>query len=419
MRLSNLFMIKLTRTKQEHTLPFHQHGSMAMDGWQRRYRLSNGPGGLGVSCTAEGLTLAGVPLLAKGTGGFQPRPAAEVEKLLKRAYAGAELNTAMLQRLAKIADALNRGDLAQAMIRAVHLRLPDLDWDGAVRLAQANDNLAKYSPDQPRDEDGRWTDTNARDVSASIEPKPKEPQGVGPTMPNKTQVTPPGVRAPFRAATAVDFALPATPKDAPPVVNFADAFQQNIDTYWREGLAPLLNAHGRRPPDGQKEWVIEQGATVVARKDGVLELQNKGGLPRTAAEKSREFHPDLTVKDPENFTLLGTVHIHIYDDGLTDMSFSGGDAKTLMDNGINFSLVQSGEKQFLFIKTKETRRSESYERGGSGFVEGFQDNRVRQLAGRNTKLWPAASTQANIEAAKMYHLAYYEGRNGTLYRVYP
>ncbi|TWB60484.1 hypothetical protein [Nitrospirillum viridazoti] len=129
-----------------------------MDGWQRRYRLNNGPGGLGVSCTAEGLALAGVPLLAKGAGGFQARPAAEVAVLLTRAYAGAEPNAAILPGLTKIADALNRGDLAQAMIRAVHLRLPELDWDAAVRLARANDNLAKYSPDQARDNHGRWTD---------------------------------------------------------------------------------------------------------------------------------------------------------------------------------------------------------------------------------------------------------------------
>ncbi|MEA1676532.1 hypothetical protein [Nitrospirillum sp. BR 11163] len=133
-----------------------------MDGWQRRYRLSNGPGGpggLGVSCTAEGLALAGVPLMAKGAGGFHVRPAADVETLLKRAYAGAEPGTAVLPGLTKIACALNRGDLAQAMIRAVHLRLPELDWDAAVRLARANDNLAKYSPDQPRDCDGCWTDS--------------------------------------------------------------------------------------------------------------------------------------------------------------------------------------------------------------------------------------------------------------------
>ncbi|MEA1674480.1 hypothetical protein [Nitrospirillum sp. BR 11163] len=152
-----------------------------MDGWQRRYRLNNCPGGLGVSCTGEGVALAGVPLLVKGARGFQPRPGTEVEALLRRAYAGAEQGAAILPGLAKIADALNRGDLAQAMIRAVHLRLPELDWDAAVRLARANDNLAKYSPDQLRDDGGRFADEGrARNgARAPLEVKPKASNGRG------------------------------------------------------------------------------------------------------------------------------------------------------------------------------------------------------------------------------------------------
>ncbi|TWB46032.1 hypothetical protein [Nitrospirillum pindoramense] len=158
-----------------------------MDGWQRRYRVSNGPGGLGLSCTTEGLALAGVSLLAKGVGGFQARPAAEVAVLLKRAYAGGEPAAAALPALAKIADALNRGDLAQAMIRAVHLRLPELDWDAAVRLARANDNLAKYSPDQARDDHGRWTD----DGETSQEPvKAEQPASARRDVPNKPSAMP-------------------------------------------------------------------------------------------------------------------------------------------------------------------------------------------------------------------------------------
>ncbi|MBB6251940.1 hypothetical protein [Nitrospirillum iridis] len=157
-----------------------------MDGWQRRYRLSNGPGALGLSCTAEGLALAGVPLLAKGAGGFHARSAAEVAVLLKRAYAGAEPNAAILPGLTKIAAALNRGDLPQAMIRAVHLRLSDLDWDAAVRLARANDNLAKYSPDQPRDDHGRWTDEGG---GASKEPVKVKQVGAG-AAPKQPSIAP-------------------------------------------------------------------------------------------------------------------------------------------------------------------------------------------------------------------------------------
>ncbi|MDE1147083.1 MAG: hypothetical protein PW843_10755 [Azospirillaceae bacterium] len=141
-----------------------------MDGWQRRYRLDSSPGGLGVRCTDDGLALAGVPLLTKGAGGLQVRPAVEVTTLLRRAYAGTDPGAAVLPGLAKIADALNRGELAHAMIRAVHLRLPELDWDAAARLARANDDLAKYSPDQPRDDHGRWTGNDgAADTAQSHE----------------------------------------------------------------------------------------------------------------------------------------------------------------------------------------------------------------------------------------------------------
>jgi hypothetical protein len=46
--------------------------------------------------------------------------------------------------------------------------------------------------------------------------------------------------------------------------------------------------------------------------------------------------------------------------------------KFLMDKRIKFSLVQSGEDQYLFLKTKQTGHSKDYERGGSGFVERYQ-----------------------------------------------
>jgi len=45
------------------------------------YRLTNEPGGLGLSCTAAGLLLAGTPLLRKTATGFAPRSVAEVASL--------------------------------------------------------------------------------------------------------------------------------------------------------------------------------------------------------------------------------------------------------------------------------------------------------------------------------------------------
>jgi hypothetical protein len=82
----------------------------------------------------------------------------QIEALAGRAY-GADIDAAKLTAgLGVVARALNAGDAARAMTAAVLLKLPDLDWAGAVRIAQAEDMLLKYSEDQPRDWHGRWTD---------------------------------------------------------------------------------------------------------------------------------------------------------------------------------------------------------------------------------------------------------------------
>lgn len=125
---------------------------------QQRFRLTNDPGGLGVGCGSKGLTLAGVALLQKGARGFEPRTAEEIEALLEQAYPELAERPPVWGGLKVVADALNAGDLTKAMIAAVFLRLPELDREGAVRVARTNETLAKqYDAEEPRDERGRWT----------------------------------------------------------------------------------------------------------------------------------------------------------------------------------------------------------------------------------------------------------------------
>ena len=50
------------------------------------FRLTNERGGLGLSCTPAGVSLAGVPLLRRAHAEFVPRTASEVTLLLKAAY---------------------------------------------------------------------------------------------------------------------------------------------------------------------------------------------------------------------------------------------------------------------------------------------------------------------------------------------
>jgi hypothetical protein len=123
----------------------------------RIFRLTNEPGGLGLSCTPAGLALAGVPLLHKTEAGFAPRPAPEIASLLRAAYGADGDPTRLRSRLGAIALALNSGDIALAAIAAVHTETPELSREAATRLTKTDEELTKYNPDEPRDWHGRWT----------------------------------------------------------------------------------------------------------------------------------------------------------------------------------------------------------------------------------------------------------------------
>jgi hypothetical protein len=116
--------------------------------------LTNEAGGLGLSCTEAGLLLAGTPLLQKSEAGFAPRSMAEIEGLVQAAYGKDMKATDLLPGINSVAIALNRGETAHAMTVAVLMRLPELDWTAAARLAHAENRVKKYDPDEPRDPDG-------------------------------------------------------------------------------------------------------------------------------------------------------------------------------------------------------------------------------------------------------------------------
>lgn len=124
----------------------------------QHFRLTNQPGGLGLSCTREGLALAGVPLLHKTERGFAPRPPREIDALLRSGDLEVAYPRRLRSSLDAIADALNRGDLAHAGVVAVLTRTPECSRAAAARLAKVEESLAKYSADEPRDWRGRWTD---------------------------------------------------------------------------------------------------------------------------------------------------------------------------------------------------------------------------------------------------------------------
>jgi hypothetical protein len=116
------------------------------------------------------VSLAGVPLLRRTRAGFVPRAASEIALLLKAAYGDG--STGLPSRLEAIAQALNRGDFAAAMIAAVHTRTPELSREAALRRADADQELTKYNynPDEPRDWHGRWTSDGTADRTSPLAP---------------------------------------------------------------------------------------------------------------------------------------------------------------------------------------------------------------------------------------------------------
>jgi hypothetical protein len=154
----------------------------------RQFQLGQAPCSLGLNCEPGGVTLAGVPLLRRTEAGLEPRLVGEIDVLAKAAY-GAALDTAALRRgLCVAAQALNDRDLGRAMMATLHLKLPELDADGARRIAAVDAVLAKYSPDQPRDWHGRWTTEG--DGSGSPSSTPSASSSVGST-PSSTRTSTP------------------------------------------------------------------------------------------------------------------------------------------------------------------------------------------------------------------------------------
>ena len=131
------------RPEQEHKR-YTKRSERALLGVHRFFRLANGSGVPGLSCDETGLHLGGAPLLRRTAAGFEPRLTHEVEALIAKAYGGAEDGTRLACGLRVVADCLNKGEMARAMIAAVYLSLPDLDQDGADGVAKIDALLRQY-----------------------------------------------------------------------------------------------------------------------------------------------------------------------------------------------------------------------------------------------------------------------------------
>lgn len=130
------------------------------------FKLDQNPEGSGLRCDSGGLFLGRDALLKRDRNGkFEARPVAEFQAIFGRAYREESNWESRIRSVHLIADALNKGDIARAMMTAVLMRLPDpaevtADTEGV--LAKAN-----FNPDEPRDERGRWTSDGSTDTEQS------------------------------------------------------------------------------------------------------------------------------------------------------------------------------------------------------------------------------------------------------------
>jgi hypothetical protein len=131
-------------------------------------------GGFGLACDAAGIALGPVVLVELTEERrrhfyrlYRRRPVAEIIHALTLGYGPIEASdlTARLAGLEVATNALNHGDMARASVATVLLKLPPLSREALAKLA-GDPTLKKYSPDQPRDERGRWTSGDGDDAAA-------------------------------------------------------------------------------------------------------------------------------------------------------------------------------------------------------------------------------------------------------------
>ncbi len=198
------------------------------------------------------------------------------------------------------------------------------------------------------------------------------------------------------ATTGPQLATPADPSSAPTSINFPRTAQAGFDKQWADSF-----------PGGS---AMEQGGTLFYDKEsGQIVMLNVGGHGSTPGT----FTPDYTNPDPSRYQLLGVFHTHPYDSGDTGISFSGADVAVMINEGHNLIMAQSGDRQFVMMRTDQTPANVDYTA-----LNNAQNARISELVSEGMS-FADASSQAASELATEYHLAYYEGSNGNLTRINP
>lgn len=208
------------------------------------FKLADHPGGGdGLYCGSEGLFLGSSPLIVRSEGAYRLRAQSEITALLAAAYGSVDQATGLLSRLGLIREALQKSDLCNAMILAVHSRLGSVSADGLARLDRI-EKLSKhnFNPDEPRDRHGRWTDSEG-----AYAPR-LEPSGHNPLLVPVQEILPPvqdllpfGARPPFFFEEPPETIRPF--KETIPKLSGKEG-AKNVPN-WARGQRPYVGENGR------------------------------------------------------------------------------------------------------------------------------------------------------------------------------
>ncbi len=119
------------------------------DRLENRWRLDPADLFHGVRCDKGGPSIGPVRLLQRKAAGWEPRPIAELNLILRTKVDYPIDFSTRRDGLAAVAHAMNEDDLARAIFCTLHMRLVPLNDAGAALRAMEADWLAKASPDDP------------------------------------------------------------------------------------------------------------------------------------------------------------------------------------------------------------------------------------------------------------------------------
>lgn len=152
----------------------------------------------------------------------------------------------------------------------------------------------------------------------------------------------------------------------------------------------------------------QQGGIIARDVSGKLSLVNTGG------GASYIFHASRKVQAEHK--MVGVFHTRPFDrseGGQANVSLSGSDAEYLISHGDEIVITQSGESQFMYLRTEEAAKCQD-----AAGIDAKHCARVSQLVSQG-KSFDEASRIAARDTAVENGLAYYEGKDGEFRRVAP